>query len=149
MKIYIGADHRGYSLKEELREWLTKVGHTVLDMGAFALEPNDDYTLFAEKVGTLVKDDSHARGILLCGSGVGVDIVANKIDGVRASIGLSKEQVAAGREHDNMNILVLAADFIDQKQAKEMVTSFLDTNFDNESQHKRRLAEITQLEENN
>lgn len=149
MKIYIGADHRGFALKEDIRKWLLENEHDVIDMGAFEYEPHDDYTLFAQKVGSMVKEDVHARGILLCGSGVGVDIVANKIDGIRASIGMQPNQVEAGRAHDNMNVLVLAADFLDQKQAKEMINSFLGTDFDNKASHKRRLTDITQLEENN
>jgi len=148
MKIFIGADHRGFSLKQQLVEWLNK-DYGVEDMGAQTLDPHDDYTLYAGKVASMVSVDTSHRGILLCGSGVGVDVVANKIDGVRASIGINAEQVTAGREDDNMNVLVIAADFFELAAAKKMVTAFLETEFSSEARHKRRLAEISRIEENN
>src|SRR3989339_1910940 len=103
MKIYLGSDHRGYKLKEKIFQWLVDKGHEVEDFGAYELEPSDDYTLYAEKVASVVSDREAARGVLLCGSGVGVDVVANKFDGIRASIGKSVDQVHAGRRDDNMN----------------------------------------------
>lgn len=146
MKIYIGADHRGLELKEKIKTWID--GQKVTDMGAYALDPHDDYTLYAEKVASLVaRGDS--IGILLCGSGVGVDVAANKFDGVRAAIGKTAKQVEAGRADDNMNILVLAADYTTDGEAKEMIQSFLDTKFSGQARHKRRLKDITRLEANN
>lgn len=146
MKIYIGADHRGYKLKEKAKNWLGN--YELVDMGAYKYDPKDDYTLYAEKVASSVAD-SGGRGILLCGSGVGVDVVANKFDGVRASIGKSPEQVRAGRADDDMNILVLAADYTKEKEAMSMVKAFLETKFSGKARHKRRLSEIEKIEANN
>lgn len=148
MKIYIGADHRGFELKEQMRNWLSQWGYQWEDLGAYELNPEDDYTLYAEKVGSLVARKD-ARGILLCGSGVGVEVAANKIDGVRASIGKSKEQVRAGRNDDNMNILVIAADYTKEEEAKEMVKTFLETDFAGKERFKRRLSDIRKIEANN
>jgi RpiB/LacA/LacB family sugar-phosphate isomerase len=149
MKIYIGADHRGYKLKEKLEAWLKKEKHEVEDMGAFEFDPEDDYTLYAEKVALMVRDNDGSRGILLCGSGVGVDVVANKFDGIRASIGKTAKQVRAGREDDDMNILVIAADFTEDSDAKNMTKVFLEAKFDKEARHKRRLQDIKRIEANN
>jgi RpiB/LacA/LacB family sugar-phosphate isomerase len=90
-----------------------------------------------------------SRGVIFCGSGVGVEVVANKFDGVRAALGMSAEQVRAGRNDDNMNILVLATDFIDEDQAKEMLKAFLETKFGRKARYKRRLQEIERIEANN
>lgn len=149
MKIFIGADHRGYDLKEKIAGWLFEMDHAFQDLGAQSLDPGDDYTKYAEEVASLVKDNPGSRGILLCGSGVGVDIVANKFDGVRASIGKSVLQVKAGRNDDDMNILVIAADYTSEKEAKAMLIAFLETKFDKEARHERRLEEIERIEANN
>lgn len=154
MKIYIGADHRGFKLKEKINTWLFENKYSFEDMGADKLDPKDDYTEYAQKVASLVSRSHSAKasrdkGILICGSGVGVDIVANKFDGIRASIGKNREQVKAGRQDDDMNILVLAADFTKEREAKEMVGVFLKTDFDNLGRHKKRLEEIKKIEANN
>jgi ribose 5-phosphate isomerase B len=146
MKIFMGADHRGYRLKEKAKEWLTD--HEVEDMGAYAHDPKDDYTTYAERVASMVAD-RNKKGILLCGSGVGVDVVANKFDGVRASIGKTPEQVKAGRADDDMNVLVIAADYTKDKEAKEMIKTFLETKFSGLARYKRRLSEIKKIEANN
>lgn len=147
-KVYIGADHRGYELKEKAKGWLGEWGYKIEDLGAYRLDPKDDYTLYAEKVASMVARDG-ARGVLMCGSGVGVDVVANKFDGVRASIGKNKDQVAAGRRDDDMNILVLAADYTQSDEAKGMLKAFLETKFAGKKRHKRRLADIKKIEANN
>ena len=151
MKIYLGSDHRGYNLKEKVTQWLFEWKYSFEDMGADFYDPDDDYTLYAERVAVLVRDsDREGRmGILLCGSGVGVGVTANKFDGVRASIGKNVDQVKAGRSDDDMNVLVLAADYTSDTEAKEMVKIFLETKFDYKSRHKRRLEEIAKIEENN
>ncbi len=149
MKIYIGADHRGYNLKEKIAKWLFEARYTFTDMGADHFDPNDDYPLYAEKVGSVIGKDKEARGVLLCGGGVGVDVVANKIDGVRASVGKSPEQVKAGRHDDDMNVLVIAADFTSESEAKEMLKAFLETKFGGKARYRRRLGEIKKLEANN
>ena len=147
--IYIGADHRGLNLKEKVAGWLFEWKYEFQDLGAETLDLNDDYTKYAADVASLVADNKQSLGILLCGSGVGVDIMANKFDGVRSSIGKNPDQVKAGRNDDDMNILVLAADFTDENEAKEMVKAFLETKFDGKTRHERRLEEIEKIEANN
>ena len=147
--IYIGADHRGYELKEKVSRWLFEWGHEFMDLGAQSLEPSDDYVKYASEVASLVGKEKDAKGILLCGSGVGADVAANKFDGVRASIGKSVEQVKAGRNDDDMNVLVLAADYTKENEAKEMVKAFLETKFGGKERYKKRIEDIKRLEENN
>lgn len=149
MKVYIGSDHRGFRLKEKLEVWLKSKKFEIKDMGAYEYDPKDDYTLYAEKVALMVRDNEGSKGILLCGSGVGVDVVANKFDGIRASIGKTAKQVKAGREDDDMNILVIAAEFTNDRDAKKMTMAFLKTEFDKEARHERRLQEIKRIEANN
>ena len=149
MKIFIGADHRGYELKEKIARWLFEMEHVYQDMGAQNLDPKDDYTKYAQEVASLVADNPGSRGILLCGSGVGVEVVANKFDGVRAAIGKDILQIEAGRIDDDMNVLVIAADYTTEKEAKAMLIAFLETKYDDSSRHERRLAEIEKIEANN
>ncbi|OGM76508.1 hypothetical protein A2210_00825 [Candidatus Woesebacteria bacterium RIFOXYA1_FULL_40_18] len=154
MKIFLGADHRGYELKEKVARWLFDAKYEFEDMGADHLDPEDDYTVYAEKVASMVSRSAFAKasadkGILLCGSGVGVDVATNKFDGVRAGIGKSPQQVKAGRNDDDMNILVIAADFTKEAEAKEMVKAFLETKFSGKSRFKRRIEDIKKIEANN
>lgn len=149
MKVYIGADHRGFSLKEKVKGWLTKWKYSYDDMGAFKHDPYDDYTTYAEKVASIIGEESTSRGILICGSGVGVDVAANKFDGVRSSIGKNESQVRAGRNDDDMNILVLAADFTTDEEAKKMVKVFLETEFSEKERYVRRIEDIQKIEANN
>lgn len=149
MRIYVGADHRGFHLKEKVTKWLFDARFKFEDVGALNFDPDDDYTKYAQEVASLVTNDKNSLGILICGSGVGVDVAANKFDGIRASIGKSPKQVQAGRHDDDMNVLVLAADFTKEVEAKEMVKIFLETEFQKLSRHKRRLREIEKIEANN
>lgn len=148
--IYIGADHRGFHLKEKIIRWIYDLRkYDFEDLGALIYDEKDDYTKYAELVASLVSKNEKSCGILICGSGVGVEVVANKFDGIRASVGKNAKQVEAGRMHDDMNILVLAADFTKDNEASGMVKTFLETKFDNLSRHKKRLTEISHLEANN
>jgi ribose 5-phosphate isomerase B len=149
VKIYLGADHRGYFLKEKIARWLFEKQYNFFDIGAENLDLKDDYPKYASEVASLVARNKTSRGVIFCGSGVGVEVVANKFDGVRAALGMSAEQVRAGRNDDNMNILVLATDFIDEDQAKEMLKAFLETKFGRKARYKRRLQEIERIEANN
>jgi ribose 5-phosphate isomerase B len=149
MKVYLGSDHRGFKLKEKLKDWLKKWNYDFEDFGAYELDPRDDYTIYAEKVGSIVAEEKGRRGILLCGSGVGVDITANKLDGVRASVGKNPKQVKKGRSDDDMNVLVIAADYTDAKEAREMAKAFLETKFSAKARFKRRLRDIKRIETNN
>ncbi|MBI2310173.1 RpiB/LacA/LacB family sugar-phosphate isomerase [Candidatus Collierbacteria bacterium] len=148
MKIYIGADHRGFKLKEELKLWLINLGYEVVDMGAVVFDPNDDYPLVAEKLGKAVTNTSGSMGILLCGSGVGASAAVNKIDGIRAAIGFSANQVRAGRHDDDMNVLILPSDEIKFAGAKKLVGMFLATPYVKEKRYERRLDEIRKIEAN-
>jgi ribose 5-phosphate isomerase B len=153
MKIYLGADHRGFLLKEKVAQWLFEWKYEFEDMGADHLNPHDDYTVYAERVASevsvRVSVREERRGILLCGSGVGVEVMANKFDGVRAATGKSAGQIKAGRRDDDMNVLVLAADFTSEGEAKEMIKAFLETGFSDKKRYKRRLQDIYKIEQNN
>jgi ribose 5-phosphate isomerase B len=149
MKIFLGADHRGYELKEKIARWLFDMEYACRDLGATHADPADDFTKYAEEVASLVAANEGSRGVLLCGSGVGVEVLANKFDGIRASIGKDVAQVEAGRNDDDMNILVIAADFTSEKDAKAMLIAFLETKFSGKARYERRLQEIKEIEENN
>jgi len=148
MVIYLGADHRGFNLKEFIKSWLKNQGYEVVDFGANVLNPEDDYTDFAIKVAEAIqKDYEKGRGILICGSGAGVCITANKFKRVKAGLGFNPDQVFAMRNDDNINVLCLASDFIDEEQAKKIVKVFLITHFDNKENHLRRLQKIEEIED--
>ncbi len=150
MKVYLGSDHRGFKIKEKIKVWLLEHDYEVLDQGAHTLDENDDYTTFAGRVASSVALNRNSMGILACGSGVGVDVMANKFDGARSSIGKEPEQVEAGRRDDDMNILVIAADYTSDGEAIEMVEKFLETEFaENTERYQRRLRDIARVEENN
>lgn len=149
MKIFLGSDHRGYQLKEKIATWLFELKFDFEDLGADHLNPKDDYSKYATEVASLVAKRPGSRGVLLCGSGVGVEVMANKFDGIRAAIGKSVGQIKAGREDDDMNILVIAADFTPEKEAKAMLISFLETKYKKNVRHERRLDEIEKIEANN
>lgn len=149
MKIFIGADHRGFVLKEKIARWLFEMDRAYQDLGANSIDLRDDYTKYAEEVASLVAEEKGSRGVLLCGSGVGVEIVANKFDGVRAAIGKDVLQIEAGRRDDDMNILVIAADYTTEKEAKAMLIAFLETKFSGKAKYARRLEEIEKIEANN
>ncbi len=149
MKVFIGADHRGYELKEKIAKWLFEMDHAFQDLGALSLDTTDDYTKYAEDVASLVAKNEGSRGVLLCGSGIGVEIVANKFDGVRAGIGENVLQVEKGRNDDDMNVLVIAADYTSEKEAKAMLIAFLETKFSGKARYEKRLEEIEKIEANN
>lgn len=149
MDIFLGADHRGFELKEKIATWLFEMNLTFTDLGADKLDPNDDYTKYASEVASLVANSKSGYGVLVCGSGVGIEIAANKLDGARAAIGTSAMQVKAGREDDDMNILVIAADFTKEKEAREMLSTFLKTKYIDNTRHERRLQDIKKIEANN
>ena len=146
--IFLAADHKGFTLKEKIKQWLTEWGYDHEDMGALKLDPTDDYPIYAKKVaeGMVEPED---RGILVCGSGVGVDEVANKFDGIRSGLAISKEQIQSARNDDNINVLALASDFISEEEAREMVKVFLDTEFADAERFNRRLKEVGEIEEEN
>ena len=147
--IYLGADHRGFELKQRLLKSIQDKGLEITDLGNDHLDPNDDYVLYAQKVAEAVSSDEKNRGILLCGSGVGVDIVANKIDGVRSALVDNVHQVIQARADDNVNIVSLPADTLDEETAMEIIQAFLETEFKAEERFERRLDQIKVIEEDN
>jgi RpiB/LacA/LacB family sugar-phosphate isomerase len=146
MRIAIGADHQGFELKEQVAGFVRDAGHEVLDVGTFGRDPVD-YPDFAVAVGEAVLAGRAERGILVCGSGVGAAVAANKLPGVRA--GLCHDTYAAhqGVEHDDMNVLVLGGLIIGRELARELVRVFLAARFDGLARHQRRLDKIRALEE--
>jgi ribose 5-phosphate isomerase B len=145
MKVYLGADHRGYSLKEKIKVWLVEWGYGVEDVGAHRFDPADDYVDIAEKVAMQVAKDTTSRGILLCGSGHGVDMTANRFPGVRAILGFNRNVVAQGREHEDANVLCLPAEWITPEEAEEMVRLFLTTRFSGKERYVKRLVKLQQI----
>lgn len=142
----IGSDHAGFEMKSELLPWLESQGYDVLDLGAYDLDPNDDYPDFAETVGKAVASGRTPRGILVCGSGVGACIAANKVPGVRASMCHDSYSARQGVEHDDMNILCLGSRVIGPELAKELVTAFMTARFTGEERHQRRLEKTLAIE---
>ncbi len=144
--IYLGADHRGFELKEKIKGWLKGWGEEYEDLGNQKFEAEDDFPDFAIKVGEKVAAGK-GLGILLCGSG-GMALTANKFKGVRAAEVWNKETAKHARAHDDINILVLPADFVDQ-EAKQMIRIWLDTKVKLDEKYVRRLDKIKKLEEQN
>lgn len=143
--IYIGADHNGYELKEKLKEFFDELSFEYEDLGAFNADPGDDFTVFASKVAKSILDQED-RGIVICGSGVGVDVVANKFSGVRCGLAINKNQIQAARHDDDINVLALAADFTNEDDAKDIVKIFLDTEASGEERYKRRQHQMEDLD---
>ncbi|MGA2048630.1 MAG: RpiB/LacA/LacB family sugar-phosphate isomerase [Terracidiphilus sp.] len=129
MKLVISSDHAGFPLKEEVRAYLAKAGHEVVDLGAFEVDPLDDYPDFAERVGMAIKRGDAPRGILICGSGVGVCVAANKIPGIRAGMCHDTYSSHQGVEHDDMNVIVMGARIIGSELAFECVNAFVGAKF--------------------
>src|SRR6516162_5351418 len=146
MKIVIGSDHAGFQLKNAMGDVLRGLGHAVLDIGAFNENPSD-YPDFAEAVGRAVLDGKAERGILVCGSGVGVSVAANKLMGIRAAVCHDTYSAHQGVEHDDMNVLVLGSRIVGVKLAEDLVRAFLGANFTHEERHERRLAKVKALEQ--
>ncbi len=146
MRIAIGADHAGFEMKEDLAALLQELGHDVLDLGAHKLDPSDDYPDFAEAVGEAVVEGKAERAVLICGSGVGVSVAANKIPGVRAAVCHDAYSAHQGVQHDNMNVLVLGSRIIGSELARELVRTYLAARFSGEDRHCRRLAKVDAIE---
>lgn len=147
--IYLGADHRGFELKELLKKRLIDEGFEITDLGNNHLDPDDDYVDFALKVAEAVKGDQENKGILLCGSGAGVDMVANKIDGVRSALVEDMQRAEQARQHEDANVISLPADILTGEEAFEIVKVFLTTDFSGDERHVRRLEKMSEVEEEN
>jgi ribose 5-phosphate isomerase B len=147
LKLVIGSDHAGFPLKEEVRDYLAKAGHEVVDLGAYKIEPLDDYPDYAEKVGLAVKRGDAPRGIVICGSGVGVCVAANKIPGIRAGMCHDTYSAHQGVEHDDMNVIVLGARVIGPSLAFECVNAFVGASFiAGEERFVRRFKKVLAIE---
>jgi len=143
--IYLGSDHRGYNLKEKIKQWLAEWGQEFEDLGNDHFDPEDDYPIFAARVAKKIPNSQSQIpnfGIIICGSGVGMDITANRYQGIRCGLGFLPEQIKKAREDDDINCLALAADFLDEKVAKEIVKTFLETPFSGQENKIRRLKKI-------
>ena len=146
MKLVIASDHAGFPLKEEVRAYLAKAGHEVVDLGAYNTEPSD-YPDFAERVGAALKQGVSPRGILICGSGVGVCVAANKIPGIRAGICHDTYSAHQGVEHDDMNVLVMGARIIGPAVAFEIADAYVNAKFSaTEERFQRRFNKVLAIE---
>jgi ribose 5-phosphate isomerase B len=145
MRIAIASDHAGFIIKDEIINLVQNLGHEVNDLGTFDQEPVD-YPDSAEKAGKIIQNGLADRAIILCGSGVGVCIAANKLKGIYAGTCHDTYSAHQGVEHDNMNVLCLGARIIGIELAKEIVTAFINAIFSQEDRHKRRVQKIVELE---
>jgi len=146
MHIAIGSDHAGFALKEHLARVITALGYAVTDLGAHDEEPSD-YPDFAAAVGTAVAAERAERGIIVCGSGAGAAVAANKIKGIRCALAHDTYTAHQAVEHDNANVLAIGSRVVGRAVAEELVAAFLKAEFTGEERHRRRLAKVAALEE--
>ena len=147
MRVVLGADHAGFALKEALKGYLSEQGHEVVDVGAHEYDGGDDYPDFSEAVGRAVVAGEAPRGILVCGSGVGACIAANKINGVRACLCHDIYSATQGVEHDDMNVLCLGGLIVGEALARKLIDGFLAAEFVAEVRFQRRLDKVLALED--
>src|SRR5947208_13684122 len=145
MRIVIGTDHAGFFLKKALSAHIRKLGYQVVDVGAHGTD-TVDYPDYAELLGRTLIDGLAERGVLICGSGVGASVAANKMPGIRAGLCHDTYSAHQGVEHDDMNVLVLGGRVIGPELARELVTAYLGATFSGEERHQRRLEKVTVLE---
>jgi len=143
MAVYLGADHRGFEIKEALKPYLKELGYEVVDLGNDHFDEKDDYPDFANAVaGKVFKNPETDKGILICGSGIGMSIAANKFKGIRAAQVDKIEQAVLSRKDNNANVLTLSGNDLSESEAKEIVKTWLETPFSNEQKHERRIGKI-------
>jgi len=148
MRVAFAADHAGAAMKDELIRRLGGAGleHELVDLGGDGSDPNDDYPDFAQRLGLAIRDGRADRGILICGSGVGASVAANKMKGIRSAVCHDTYSAHQGVEHDDMNVLTLGARVIGPEPAYECSVAFLAATFSGEERHRRRLAKVDALE---
>lgn len=146
VRVAIAADHAGYELKKAMGAEIARLGHEVVDLGAHTYDANDDYPDFAAASARAVAGGAAERAVLICGSGVGASIAANKVAGVRAALCHDTYSAHQGVEHDDMNVLVLGSRIIGEALAKELIQTFLKAEFSGEARHVRRLEKVKALE---
>jgi len=149
MKIGIAADHGGYRLKEIIHPFLVKLGHEVIDFGAYKLDNADDYPDYIIPMAQAVAEGEVERGIAFCGSGVGASVAANKVKGVRAALINDHFSAHQGVEDDDLNVLCLGGRVTGNMAAEEYIIAFLNAQFTGEERHKRRLGKVSAVEGNN
>ncbi len=147
MKVYLGADHNGFEYKNDLAKALRQAGHEVIDEGDEALDPNDDYPQFAGKVASalLAANDPEARGILVCGSGQGMCIAANRFKGIRAALCWNQAEARAARNDDDCNVLCLSSRYTSLDEAGSIMATFLSTPFAAAPRFTRRIEQLDDL----
>jgi ribose 5-phosphate isomerase B len=148
MRVAFAADHAGAAMKDELIRQLGAAGleHELIDLGGDGLDPTDDYPDFAQRLGLAIRDGRADRGILICGSGVGASVAANKMKGIRSAVCHDTYSAHQGVEHDDMNVLTLGARVIGPEPAYECSVAFLGATFSGEERHRRRLAKVDAIE---
>jgi len=145
MRVVLGSDHAGYELKEELKGVLSGLGHEILDVGTNSTDPAD-YPDYAEALAAELKEGRADRGVLICGSGVGASVAANKIPGIRAGLCHDTYSAHQSVEHDNVNVLVMGARIIGSELAREILRAFLAARYTAEERHRRRLDKVLEIE---
>ncbi len=145
MRVAVAVDHAGFPLKDEVIRAVQDAGHETIDLGAFSTEPSD-YPDFAQKLGHALIEGKADRGILVCGSGIGASIAANKIKGIYAGVCHDIYSAHQGVEHDDMNVLCMGARIIGPALVPELINAFLSAHFSGEERHRRRVAKIRSLE---
>lgn len=147
MKIYIGADHNGFAMKAKLIDYLKRNGHVVIDEGDKKLKPDDDFPQFASRVASavLTSDDDESRGILICGSGQGMCMAANRFNGIRASLVWDVHEARMSRNDDDSNVLCLPARILETSKVDMIVSTWLNTPFAQAGRFKRRIKEMDEL----
>ena len=148
MRVAIGADHGGFPIKDELKSFVESLGHEVVDVGAYEMDPADDFPDFAKPLAAAVASNDADRGIMICGSGVGAAVAANKVKGIRASVCHDTYSAHQGVEHDDMNVLCLGARIIGIELARELTDAFLSAQFAPEDRFQRRLDKVLDMESN-
>jgi ribose 5-phosphate isomerase B len=148
MRVAFAADHAGAALKDELIRRLGErgLGHELIDLGGDGSDPTDDYPDFAQRLGEAIQAGDAERGVLICGSGVGANVAANKMRGIRAAICHDTYSAHQGVEHDDMNVLTLGARVVGPEPAFECTLAFLDATFSGEPRHQRRLDKVLAIE---
>ena len=148
--LYLATDHRGFKLKEELKKYFLEQGFEIEDVGAFAYNQDDDYVDFASTAAQkIVENPSMHKGIFICGSGHGMDMVANKFKGVKSALAFNEVVARQSREHEDANVLVFASDWIEPEKAEDLVTIWLGKSFGGAERNIRRLNKIKEIEESN
>lgn len=146
MKVFLGTDHAGFDLKEEMKSYLAEKGYEVIDCGAFSFDKDDDYPDFCSEAARGVSKNAGAFGFVFGKSGTGEMVVANKINGVRCALAVNEENVRLAREHNDANMLSFGSAFATLEQMKKLAVLFVQTPFSNESRHVRRIQKIAKLE---